>query len=118
MHFQILLKHNDNEEPVCDELGPILHWAAGNDKRNLVRGLLSLKTPKVDINNENEHSPLTLAATRGFIDMVRLLIDEGKADVNYIGLLLCLYTIQFSMYYSSKFIVNRGSISYLVYKVP
>ena len=84
--IQILLKHFDIEKPVCDELGPILHWAAGNDKLNLARSLFSLQTPpKVDINNDKKLSPLKLAATRGFTDMVCLLIKEGKANVNYIG---------------------------------
>ena len=80
------MKHFDIEKPVCDELGPILHWAAGNDKLNLARSLFSLQTPpKVDINNDKKLSPLKLAATRGFTDMVCLLIKEGKANVNYIG---------------------------------
>ena len=96
VHSKILLKHFDVEKPVCNELGPILHWAAGNDKRNLVRVLFSLKTPpKVNINNEKKLNPLKLAATRGFTEMVCLLIKEGKADVNYIGLFI-LYTISFT----------------------
>ena len=87
------MKHFDIEEPVCSELGPILHWAASNDKCNLVRALFSLKTPpKVDKVNKKQLSPLKLAATRGFSEMVCLLIKEGKADVNFIGLFIFTFS--------------------------
>ena len=85
MCTQILLKHAEVEKPVSDELGPILHWASGYDKLNLVSALLSLQSPaKVDKKNSKGFSPLKISAKRGFARIVGALL-KGGADPNFIG---------------------------------
>ena len=81
------MKHAEIEKVVSDELGPILHWASGYNKLNLVSALLSLPTPaKLDKKNGKGFTPLKIAAKRGFAQIVETLL-KGGASPNYIGLL-------------------------------
>ena len=60
--------------------------------------LVTRKNPaKVDKKNTKAFSPLKIAAKRGFARIVEILIKEGEADLDYIGLLFscnssCVYT--------------------------
>ena len=38
-------------------------------------------TPYTDVRNKDNSTPLHLACSKGFIDIVRYLVEEGKCDV-------------------------------------
>ncbi|RSL80302.1 hypothetical protein CEP51_006679 [Fusarium floridanum] len=57
-----------------------LYYAAHNNAQGIVTAIL--EHPKTDPEGENEHSALVWAAREGYTDVVRVLLNSGRADVN------------------------------------
>lgn len=60
----------------------LLHWAALGGNLNLVTYLIEQGAPS-NIGDDTDTTPLILAASAGRTEVVKLLIEKGKADINH-----------------------------------
>lgn len=77
---ELLLDRGARLDPAADGVSP-LHVAAELDDSRLLRLLLARAPVDVDVRSQAGTTPLLVAADRGRLDAVRLLVEAG-ADVN------------------------------------
>ncbi|RPA90152.1 ankyrin [Choiromyces venosus 120613-1] len=62
-----------------------LHYAVDSKSLMMVKCLLQRSGIEVDVKSSNGETPLCMAVGKGDVDMTRLLLEEGRADVTLAG---------------------------------
>ncbi|RNA24175.1 ankyrin repeat domain-containing 17, partial [Brachionus plicatilis] len=81
---ELLLKHGANPNKKSSSGSSPLHYAIQNQHANIVKKLAETCKDAILIEqtNENGHTPLMEAASNGFLDCAKILVDIGQANVN------------------------------------
>ncbi|KAK0631157.1 ankyrin repeat-containing domain protein [Bombardia bombarda] len=115
---RILLESGAETNQIHLDKGMPLMTAIDTGNKNLVEMLIDNQYGKpatVDVFDERlswDNTPLTRAIDKGFPEIFQLLLDKGKADVNYVGkdgetpLFLASYRGRFDM---AKTLLARGA---------